>query len=311
MQLDLLKDEPRKLFLKYLIPSVSATMVTSIYLLADSIMVGKGLGEIAIAALNLVLPLFNILFGTGALFGVGGGVLFSVAMGNHDPQRAKRYFTLAVLLNGSFMLFYLICGIFFLKPILTALGATAVTMPDAYAYARCIVLGVPFFTFSSFLQALIRNDKAPKLAMLAVITGGVTNIVLDWVFIFPLGWGMAGAALASVIGVILTCLILCTHFFHKENHLSFLIERLRLRYVKEIFQYGFSSFFMEISTGIVIFVFNLQLLHYAGELGVTVYSILSNSAYMIIALSNGIAQAAQPLIATNFGARNHAPYPTN
>ena len=306
MQLDLLKDEPRKLFLKYLIPSVSATMVTSIYLLADSIMVGKGLGEIAIAALNLVLPLFNILFGTGALFGVGGGVLFSVAMGNHDPQRAKRYFTLAVLLNGSFMLFYLICGIFFLKPILTALGATAVTMPDAYAYARCIVLGIPFFTFSSFLQALIRNDKAPKLAMLAVITGGVTNIVLDWVFIFPLGWGMAGAALASVIGVILTCLILCTHFFHKENHLFFLTERLRLRYVKEIFQYGFSSFFMEISTGIVIFVFNLQLLHYAGELGVTVYSILSNSAYMIIALSNGIAQAAQPLIATNFGARNHA-----
>ena len=130
--------------------------------------------------------------------------------------------------------------------------------------------------------------------MLAVITGGVTNIVLDWVFIFPLGWGMAGAALASVIGVILTCLILCTHFFHKENHLSFLTERLRPRYVKEIFQYGFSSFFMEISTGIVIFVFNLQLLHYAGELGVTVYSILSNSAYMIIALSNGIAQAAQP-----------------
>ena len=269
MQLDLLKDEPRKLFLKYLIPSVSATMVTSIYLLADSIMVGKGLGEIAIAALNLVLPLFNILFGTGALFGVGGGVLFSVAMGNHDPQRAKRYFTLAVLLNGSFMLFYLICGIFF------DIYFDSIGRYCCY-HARCLRLCQMYcgwvFHFShsaAFYRRSFVTTKRLKLAMLAVITGGVTNIVLDWVFIFPLGWGMAGAALASVIGVILTCLILCTHFFHKENHLSFLTERLRLRYVKEIFQYGFSSFFMEISTGIVIFVFNLQLLHYAGELGVT------------------------------------------
>lgn len=303
MQLDLLHDDPRKLFFKYLIPSISATMVTSIYLLADSIMIGKGLGEIAIAALNLVLPLFNILFGTGALFGVGGGVLFSVAMGNHDPERAKRYFTLAVLLNGSFMLLYLLCGIFFLEPILYLLGASETTMPDAYAYARCIVLGVPCFTFSTFLQSFIRNDKAPRLAMVAVIAGGITNIVLDWIFIFPLGWGMAGAAIASVLGVSLTCLILCTHFFHRENNLTLLRQRLRRRYVAEIFQYGFSSFFMEISGGIVIFVLNLQALHYAGDLGVTVYSILTNSAYMIIALSNGIAQAAQPLVAINFGAR--------
>ena len=88
--MDLLKDSPQKLFFKYLVPSVSATMVTSIYILADSIMIGKGIGELAIAALNIILPLFNIMFGTGALFGVGGAVLFSVAMGNGDPDRAKR-----------------------------------------------------------------------------------------------------------------------------------------------------------------------------------------------------------------------------
>lgn len=154
MQVNLLQDSPRKLFFQYLIPSVSATMVTSIYLLADSIMIGKGLGEIAIAALNLVLPLFNILFGTGALFGVGGGVLFSVAMGNRDPKRARRYFTLAVVLNAAFMLVYLICGFLLLEPILCILGATDITMPDALAYAKVISFGVPFFFLFLFPAGL-------------------------------------------------------------------------------------------------------------------------------------------------------------
>lgn len=303
MSYDLLQDSPRRLFFQYLIPSISATMVTSIYLLADSIMVGKGIGELAIAALNLVLPLFNILFGTGALFGVGGAVLFSVATGNRDTDRARRYFTLAVLLNFCFMLFYLISGFLLLEPILRILGATEATMQYASEYARIILIGVPFFSFSFFLQAFVRNDQNPRLAMIAVISGGVLNIILDWIFIYPLQLGMIGAAAATVMGTGITCLILCTHFFRKENHLRPLFQKLRPRYAKEIFQYGFSSFFTEISSGIVIFVFNLQLLRYAGELGVTVYSILSNSSYIIVALSNGIAQAAQPIIATNFGAK--------
>ena len=150
MQVDLLKDPPQKLFFQYLIPSVSATMVTSIYVLADSIMIGKGLGEIPIAALNIVLPLFNILFGTGALFGVGGAVLFSVSMGNKDHARARRYFTLACLANAAFMLFYFICGNLWLEPILRLLGATTNTMPFAMDYAKLIILGTPVFCFSSF-----------------------------------------------------------------------------------------------------------------------------------------------------------------
>lgn len=303
--MDLLKDAPQKLFYKYLIPSVSATMVTSIYILADSIMIGKGIGELAIAALNIVLPLFNIMFGTGALFGVGGAVLFSVAMGNGDTERAKRYFTIAALLNAGFVLCYLICGNLFLEPILRLLGATALTWEYAYDYARWLMLGTPVFAFSVFLQSFVRNDKNPKLAMAAVITGGVLNTILDWIFIYPMQLGMTGAVVASIIGTGITCLILCTHFFRKTCNLRFSIDRLRPRYGKEIFQYGASSFLTEISGGVLIFVLNQQALFYAGELGVTVYSVLTNSAYIVYAFSNGIAQAAQPLIATNFGAKAH------
>ncbi|MBQ2777313.1 MAG: MATE family efflux transporter, partial [Peptococcaceae bacterium] len=188
--MDLLKDSPKQLFSKYLVPSVSATMVTSIYILADSIMIGKGIGELAIAALNIVLPLFNIMFGTGALFGVGGAVLFSVAMGNGDTERAKRYFTIAALLNTAFVLFYLVAGNLFLEPILTFLGATDLTWAYAYDYAKWLMLGTPVFAFSVFLQSFVRNDKNPKLAMVAVITGGVLNTILDWVFIYPMQLGM-------------------------------------------------------------------------------------------------------------------------
>jgi len=300
---DLLKDSPKQLFSKYLVPSVSATMVTSIYILSDSIMIGKGIGELAIAALNIVLPLFNIMFGTGALFGVGGAVLFSVAMGNGDTERAKRYFTIATLLNTAFVLFYLVAGNLFLEPILTFLGATDLTWAYAYDYAKWLMLGTPVFAFSVFLQSFVRNDKNPKLAMVAVITGGVLNTILDWVFIYPMQLGMTGAVVASIIGTGVTCLILCIHFFRKECNLRISLHRLRPRYGKEIFQYGTSSFLTEISGGVLIFVLNQQALLYAGELGVTVYSVLTNSAYIVNAVANGIAQAAQPIIATNFGAK--------
>ena len=300
---DLLKDSPQKLFLKYLVPSVSATMVTSIYILADSIMIGKGIGELAIAALNIILPLFNIFFGTGALFGIGGAVLFSVSMGNGDPDRAKRYFTLATLFTAAFALCYLVVGNVFLEPILTFLGATDLTWHYAYDYARWLMVGAPVFAFSMLLQSFVRNDKNPKLAMVAVIAGGVLNTFLDWLFIYPMQLGMTGAIVASVIGTGVTCLILCLHFFRKECNLRFSFKKLRSRYSKEIVQYGASSFLTELSGGVLIFVLNQQALLYAGELGVTVYSVLTNSAYIVNAFSNGIAQAAQPIIATNFGAK--------
>ena len=303
--MDLLKDSPKQLFSKYLLPSVSATMVTSIYILADSIMIGKGIGELAIAALNIILPLFNIFFGTGALFGIGGAVLFSVAMGNGDPDRAKRYFTIAALLTASFSLFYLICGNLFLQPILTFLGATELTWDYAYDYTKWLMPGAPVFAFSMFLQSFVRNDKNPKLAMVAVISGGVLNTILDWIFIYPMQLGMEGAIIASIIGTGTTCLILCVHFFRKDCNLRFSFQRLRPRYGKEIVQYGASSFLTEISGGVLIFVLNQQALLYAGELGVTVYSVLTNTSYIVYAFANGIAQAAQPIIATNFGAKAH------
>ena len=190
-----LTEQPSKLFLSYLIPSISATLVTSIYILADTMMIGKGVGAVGIAALNLLLPIFSVYVGTGILFGVGGSVLFSVSKGRGEEQKAREYFTASVCLAIAASLLYMWLFTAFFDPITLFLGRNEGT--DAYVreYGRYLKLTPAIFLFSSFLQAFVRNDGAPKLAMAAVITGGVTNVFLDYIFIFPLNWGIGGAHL--------------------------------------------------------------------------------------------------------------------
>jgi putative MATE family efflux protein len=303
-QIDLLNDNVNSLFLKYLFPSISATLVTSIYVLADTIMIGKGISTTAIAALNILLPLFSLFFGTGMLFGVGGAVLMSVSKGENNPKKANQYFTVAFIAATCITVLYFLIFFLFFERIISILGSTGETIGFVREYGLWLRLGIPFFVFSSFLQAFIRNDKAPKLSMIGVIAGGVTNVVLDYIFIFILHMGMAGAAIATVIGSVVTTLILLTHFFTNQNTMKLVRPQIPFQFLRSIAGNGLSSFIIEISGGIVIFVFNIQLLRYIGDIGVSVYSIISNSVIIVMSLMNGISQAAQPIIATNYGSGN-------
>lgn len=303
-QLNLLKEEPKKLFFQYLFPSISATLVTSIYVLADSIIIGKGIGSDGIAALNIALPLFTLLFGIGLLFGVGGGVLMSVANGSNNAKSANEFFSTSIVCAVIISIMLLIIGNIFFKPIFYLMGATDNNYHLVHDYAIYIIYFCPIFVFSTLLQAFVRNDKAPKKSMVAVITGGITNIVLDCVFIYGMGMGMAGGAIATVIGSTVSVLILLTHFVSKSNSMKFKLTGFSLKKVFRILECGVSSFLIEISSGIVILFFNLQTLRYIGEQGVVVYSIISNSAIIAMSLFNGVAQASQPIMAVNFGAKH-------
>ncbi len=303
MQTNSLVTEPvSKLFFRYLVPAIMANMVTSIYVLADTIIIGKGIGIDAMAALNIILPLFNLFFGFGLLFGVGGSVLMSISRGKGDIKTGKRYFTAAVVLNVITCIITTILLFVFLKPIVTFLGATDVTMPYVLDYAPYVIGGLSVFAFSSLLQTFVRNDGAPKLAMAGVIAGGVLNVILDIVFVYPLHMGMAGAAIASVIGSATTVIILLSHFFSKSNGLTFLWEGISFFHIKNILATGFTSFLVEVTSGLVMFVFNIQLLKYVGDIGVSMYGVITNTAIIVTCLSNGINQAAQPIISTNHGA---------
>lgn len=300
-QANLLEEPVKRLFIKYLAPSISATLVTSIYILADTVMIGRGVGAIGVAALNLILPMFNLLFGTGIMFGVGGGVLLSVAKGKRNEREANQYFTVALISALVMSLLYMVVFLMFFDPVSRFLGSNETMKPYVDEYGFAICLGAPVFLMSSFLQAFVRNDKAPHRAMAAVISGGVCNVVLDYIFIFPLEMGMAGAAIASVIGTSVTIVILTTHFFSPANTLK-LSRGGSLRMAWRVALSGSSSFLIEMANGVIIFLFNIQLLRYVGDMGVVVYGIISNSALIVNSICNGVGQALQPIVAVNFGA---------
>ena len=299
---DFLQKPVREIFFRYLLPSILGTMVTSIYVLADTIIIGKGIGAVAMAALNIALPVYNIFFGFGLLFGVGGSVLMSISRGKGETQRANGYFTASLLLTLAFLAASMVICVFFMEEIAWLLGGTEETMPYIMEYLPYIVWGMGAFFFSAYLQTFVRNDGAPKLAMNSVIIGGVTNIILDYVFVYPMDLGMGGAALATVIGSVLTVAILMSHFFSGKNQLQVTVKGIRPAFFRDIMVNGFSSFFIEAASGLTIFVFNLQLLRYVGNTGVTVFGVISNTAIVVTCLCKGINQAAQPILSTNFGA---------
>lgn len=299
---NLLTESVSKIFFRYLIPAILANMVTSIYILADTIIIGKGIDTLAMAALNIILPLFNIFFGVGLLFGVGGSVLMSIARGRGDEQLGKCYFTLSVILNALTCLILTVLLWIFMEPVVRFLGATKATIPYIRDYAPYVILGLSAFAFSSLLQTFVRNDGAPKLAMIAVVLGGVLNVILDLIFVFPLQMKMAGAAIASVIGSLCTICILLLHFLSKTNGLNFSLKGFSLSCIGRIFQNGFTSFLVDITSGIVMFVFNIKILEYAGDNGVSMYGVICNTAIIVVCLCNGINQAAQPILSTNYGA---------
>lgn len=301
-QTNLLEDPVGGLFRKYLIPSISGTMVTSIYILVDTMMIGRGIGADGIAALNLILPLFSFFFGTGMLFGVGGAVLMSVAVGRGNKEEGREYFTASALCALIFAVIYGVGGNLVFTPLTRLLGSNDQLQTLVEQYGRIIVSGAPAYMVSSILQAFVRNDKSPKLVMTAVVSGGICNVIMDYILIFPMGLGMAGAALATVCGSVLTAAILCTHLFSKDNSLKLVKNVKWLLRIRQIVVNGVSSFLMEVAAGIIVFLFNRQLLVYVGNMGVVAYGIISNSALVVNSITNGICQATQPILAVNYGA---------
>ncbi len=286
----------RQLFMKYAMPQMIGLLFNSVYLIVDGIFIGNRLGRDAMAAAAVSVPLIEILLALSMAVASGAGILISSQLGRGERERAVRTFNTAILVAAGLGLFIIATGNLFLHPLARLLGSTPEIHASAIRYMGFVVTFSPFLIFSFLLGGLARNDGQPKLAMFALAFGSVSNIVLDYVFMYPLNMGIAGAALATAIGPVFSVLILLPHFLKKRGNLYFQKVAPRGYKVRQIAVLGFPSFLMEFTIGIVTFVYNAAIVrHGYGEIGLAAYLVIGYLMLIILTVFLGMAEGLQPV----------------
>lgn len=292
------------LFIRYCSTSILTMMFLSIYILIDVLLIARGVGQDGVAALNIVIPIYTLLFSTSFLFGVGGSILFSTYRGRKCLRDANTAFTHALFLSLMMGTTYSILGLLFQDKILTFLG----TPPSLYSLTKDYLTWLaPFsllFVITHTLAPFIRNDHAPIFAMTAISIGCVSNILLDYLFIFHWSFGIKGASMATSCSTLLTLCILLTHFLKPSKTLQWIWTPITHNSIQNILHHGVPSFITEISAGIVVLTFNRVLLQISDTIALSAYGIIVNTAFIGISLFLGIGQGLQPLLSENYGA-NH------
>lgn len=301
-KVDLLNDDVKKVFLRYLIPSIGGMLGMALYVLADTMFVGRGIGSQGLAALNISIPIINVFNGLGLLFGIGGATALSVSRGQNREDQVNNIFTKSLIMAFIIGVIFTIIRIFFLEELCVLLGASGKLLEMSKSYLGALMAFSIAFLLNSALTVFVRNDKAPQLAMWAMLIGSITNVILDYIFIFEFKWGMWGAAVATGCAPIVGLIILSTHFIRKNNTIKLVKPKWDFGIIKRILSNGSSSFIIEISAGIVIFAFNNVILGISGDLGVSAYSIIANLSLVCTAIFTGVGQAIQPIVSINHGA---------
>ncbi len=303
--MDYLTSSTKALYRKYLTASLGSALVITIYSFVDTIAVGQSEGPAGTAAMAVITPIFGILVFFGILFGIGGSVLMNNAKGAGNEEKGNAYFTTALILVVGFTVVTWVLFARFSKPILFFFGATQGTLPLVMRYVQWLIRCWPIFIFSTFIGAFVRNDNAPGLVMAGVISGGCFNIFGDWFFVFPLGMGMEGAAIATVLGTTLQCLILCSHLFRKCCGLK-LAKPFRMgKAIRKIFVIGIGASLLDLGTVVLSTITNNQILRYGSEVELAIYGVMTTIAALVQAMYCGVGQAIQPLVSANFGGRQY------
>ncbi|MBR5069965.1 MAG: MATE family efflux transporter [Bacteroidales bacterium] len=297
-----------RLLIQFATPSIIAMSASSIYNLCDSIFIGRGAGPLAIAGLAITFPLMNISAAFGAMLGVGSAAQTSVKMGEGNQQRALMIFGNMLRLDITIGLIITTLGLLFLDPILRLFGASDATLPYAHDYMQIILAGnIVTHTFLGMNDQL-RATGNPRRAMTAQLMAVVINIILDALFIFGFGWGMRGAALATVMGQICAWIFEFRFFLEKSNfvHFARIGMRVRMDIIREILAIGLSPFCVNLCHCLIVIIINRSLIAQGGAEGdsyVGVYGIVNRVSLLIIMMVMGFGQGLQPIVGFNIGAK--------
>jgi len=282
----------------------------SCYILADTFFISWGLGSYGLAALNFAIPVWGIIFGCSLMLGIGGATKYTILHSQNNVVGANRVFTNTIVLMLGFAVFFVLSGIFFAGRITTIFGATPEPNSDVFymskIYLQILLIFSPIMMANSVLVCFVRNDGAPKFAMVVMAVISFVNIGLDYVFIIHQEMGMFGAALATGLANVTGLLLLSIYFVRRKN--GFKLVRCKITKIisLEIFTIGLPSFITEVSVSVVMVVFNVIIFGLSGNIGVAAYGVIANILIVIIAIYNGIAQGIQPLISKYYGNGNMA-----
>ena len=302
------KKSTLSLIFKYAFPNVISMWIFTLYTIIDGIFIGKFVGATALAGVNLVFPLINLIFSISIMIGVGSSTIIAIKFGENKIEEGNKILTSAVFINFIFSIAITTAILIFYNPIIEVLGAKNGT--DIYfftkEYLQHIIPFSIFYMIGYALEIYIKVDGKPSYPAYCVLVGGITNLALDYIFVVKFNWGVKGSAIATGISQIASCSLLIYYIFFKAKIIKFV--KVNTFFIKKtfiIFKIGFPEFLTEVSSGILILIYNLVILNKIGVQGISVYSVITYITSFITMTMIGFGQGMQPIISYYLGEKNY------
>jgi len=299
-----------KKIILFTISPILMMLFTSLYGIVDGFFISNYAGLNEYAGVNLIMPVVMIIGGIGFMFGTGGSALTGKFLGENNKQKANETFSMMLIIESIVGIIISLVGFIFVKPIVLALGkistdTTEEMITEAIKYGSIICLGQVFFMLETSFQNFLVVDEKPRLAFIATLFAGVSNMILDFLFIKVLEFGVIGAAIATVLGYIIGALIPFIHFINNDNGLIKLTKtKLDFKIISNALFNGSSEFVNNISSCVVGLVFNIQLLKYYGQDGISAYGTIMYISFLFVSIYIGYSIGIAPVISFNYGAKN-------
>lgn len=296
----------RKQFFRFSTATVASLMVFSLYSIVDGLFVARGVGEYAMSAVNLSVPFINLLFSIAVIFAVGTSTIIAYLLGQKNAQSANKLFSQNLVTLTVIGVTISVLVLVFTEPFALLLGADELTLEYTIHYLLGLAPFAVCFMISYNLEVLVKTDGRPRLALITVCVGCVTNCVLDYLAIFHWDMGIWGAAAATGVSQLLTCVIYMTHFFGKHTTFHPVRFRMDWKIYRRLLPIGISDGLTELCNGLMIFLFNHTILRCIGTDGLVAYTIIAYANTLVINITMGISQGSQPLISFQNGREDGA-----
>lgn len=305
MKIQLSEHFTYKKLLRFVLPSIIMMLFTSIYGIVDGLFVSNYVGKTAFAAVNLVMPIMMGVSALGFMVGTGGSAIVAKTLGEGERKKANEYFSLLVYVTFIGGIIFSVCGMLLVRPVASLLGAEGALLDNCVLYGRISFISMPAFMLQNVFQSFFVTAEKPKLGLVVIIIAGVTNMILDYLFIAVLGWGLPGAAIATVTGECIGGFFPVLYFARKNSSLLKLGKtKFNGAVLLKACTNGSSELMTNLSSSLVNSLYNLQLMKYAGENGVAAYGAIMYVNFIFISIFLGYSVGSAPIVSYHYGAGN-------